>query len=82
MLIRHDTTGKISYQIRWKEGDHLINNHNRLAAAFAETIFDVSQGEARNQLIEAGLDPFFLRQVSRALIPDSLAYLIHVPERA
>ena len=79
--IRHDTIGKISY-LRWKQSDQLINKHNRLAAAFAEVIFDISRAEDRRQLVGAGLDPFFLRKVIQTLIPDSLAYLLHVPRES
>lgn len=78
MLIHRDSAGKSSYHVHGKESDQLIINCNRIAGTFAETIFDVSQGEARNQLIDAGLDPYFLRIVIQALIPDSLAYLIYV----
>ena len=76
--IHRDSAGKSSYHVHTKESDLLINYRNRMAGTFAESIFDVSQGEARNQLIDAGLDPYFLRIVIQALIPDSLAYLIYV----
>jgi uncharacterized membrane protein len=82
VLIDRDTTGKITYQMRWKEGDYPFNSHGRLASTFAEVIFDNSRAEERRQLVEAGLDPFFLRKVSEAFKPDSLAYLIHIPRES
>ena len=79
VLIRRDEQGKVAFQMRWKEADHLYDNHSRLAGAFAEAIFGISSADGRRQLAEAGIDPLFLQDVVQALKPDSSAYLIHVP---
>ena len=82
VLIRRDNQGKTAFQMRWKEADHLYDNHSRLAGAFAEAIFGISSTESRSQLGEAGLDTFFLQEVVQALKPGNSAYLIHVPRES
>ena len=79
VLIRRDNQGKVAFQMRWKEVDHLYDNHSRLAGAFAEAIFGISGADGRRQLAEAGFDPLFLEDVIQALKTDSSACLIHVP---
>jgi uncharacterized membrane protein len=82
VLIHRDTTGKASFQMRWKESDNLYDNHSRLAGALAETIFGISGAEGRSQLAKAGLDPLFLQDVAQALKTDSSAYMIYVPRES
>ena len=76
--VYQDRLGESTFQLRRKETDRLNNSHSRLAADFAEAIFGNSRVEGHRQLADAGLDPFFLQEVTQALEPDSSAYLIYV----
>jgi uncharacterized membrane protein len=82
VLIRRDTTGKVSFQMRWKESNHLYDNHSRLAGAFAEAIFGTARTEGRRRLAETGIDPLFLEDVVQAFTTEGAAYLIHVPRES
>lgn len=82
VLIHRDNHGKLAFQMRWKESDHIDVDHSRLAGAFAEAIFGNSRAEDRRRLAEAGLDPLFLQDVVQALKPEGAAYLIHVPSES
>ena len=82
VLIRRDNHGKLAFQMRWRESDHLGDDHSRLAGAFAEAIFGISSAEGRHRLAEAGLDPLFIQDVVQALKAEGSAYLIHVPRES
>ena len=79
VLVHRDATAKVSFQARRRDSVGLLTNGSRLAGAFAEAIFDISGAEGRRQLVEAGLDPHFLKDIDQALKLDSSAYLIYVP---
>jgi hypothetical protein len=79
VLIRRDKSGKVSFEIRWQESERLIENHKRLAGDFAEAIFGHTSQNGHRRLIEAGLDPFFLQDVTQALQPNGSAYLFFIP---
>jgi uncharacterized membrane protein len=82
VLIRRDSQGKSTFQIRWRASDHLDNHHGRLAAVFAESIFGFSRAEGLRRLAEAGVDKLFLQEVVEALQPGCSAYLIYVPRES
>jgi len=79
VLCNRDSQGKVTFQMRWKESDHLDDSYSRPAGAFAESIFGISRAEGLRQLAEAGVDPRFLQEVVEAFQPGSSAYLIYVP---
>jgi len=80
VLIRRDKQGKSAFQMRWQEADYSSDQHHRLAGGFAEAIFGISREEGHRGLVEAGLDPLFLREVIEAFQRGGSAYLIYVPE--
>jgi uncharacterized membrane protein len=76
--IHRDNHGKVAFQMRWKESEHINGDHSRLAGSFAEAIFGISGEKYRRPLAEAGLDPLFIQDVVQALKPEGSAYLIHI----
>jgi uncharacterized membrane protein len=45
-------------------------------------MFGISREEGQRRLIDAGVDPFFLKEVVEAFQPGSSAYLIYVPRES
>jgi len=81
VLLRRDKQGKSAFQMRWQEANQLTDPH-RLAGAFAEAIFGISRVEGHRRLIDAGMDPLFLKEVAEAFQPGGMAYLIYVPDES
>jgi uncharacterized membrane protein len=79
VLIRRDKGGKVSFEIRSQESDRLIEHHKRLAGDFAEAIFGQSQQDGHWCLTEAGIDPIFLQDITKAFQPNRSAYLFYIP---
>ena len=78
ILVHRDKLGECTFQLRRKESDRFNNSRDRLAGDFAEALFGNSRAEGHRQLTDAGIDSFFLQEVTQALKPDSSAYLIYV----
>ena len=53
--------------------------HSRLPSLLSAAIFGHATAERRQRLADAGIDEFFLRRVTQALVPDSSALLFFVP---
>jgi uncharacterized membrane protein len=81
-LIRRDSQGRSTFQMRWRASDHLNNHQGRLAGVFAESIFGSSRAEGLRRLAEAGMDTLFLREVVEEFQPGCSAYLIYVPRES
>lgn len=79
VLISRDKNGKVSFEMRNQESDRLINHDKRLAGDFAEAIFGQSQQDGHRRLTEAGIDPIFLQDITRAFLPNRSAYLFYIP---
>jgi uncharacterized membrane protein len=82
VLIRRDSQGKSAFQMRWQKADYLSERQRRLAGAFAEAIFGISREEGHRRLIDAGMDPLFLKEVAETFQPGGMAYLIYVPDES
>ena len=78
IIVYRDKLGESTLQLRRKESDRLNNSRDRLAGDFAEALFGNSRAEDHRQLTDAGVDLFFLQEVTQALKPNSSAYLIYV----
>jgi uncharacterized membrane protein len=79
VLVQRDNQGKSAFQMRWQKADYSSERGRRLAGAFAEAIFGISREKGHRRLIDAGVDPLFLKEVTEAYRPGSTAYLIYVP---
>jgi len=77
-LIYQDSGGNVMHQARFKENSHLNDSSKCMACLFAEVLFEESRIVERQQLVEAGLDPFFLQNTSESFQPNSLVYLMHI----
>ena len=79
VLIRRDKSGKVSFEIRNQEIEHLINYDKRLAGDFAEALFGQSQQDGHWCLTEAGIDPIFVQDITKAFQPNRSAHLFYIP---
>ncbi len=82
ILVHREKLDNIALHLHEKASDRLNNSGSRLTADFAEVIFGTSRAEGRRQLADAGMDPFFLQEVSQALKPGNSACLIHLSKES
>ena len=78
VFIYYNDTEEFSYQARLKEQKTLNTSPKCMACIFAEALFDDSRAEDRHALVEAGLAPSFIQNVTQTFQPGRFAYLIHV----
>lgn len=79
VMISRGKNGNVSFEMRHPESD-LVTNHDRnLAGDFAEAIFGQSIQDGHSRLTEAGIDPIFLGDITRAFQSNRSAYLLYLP---
>jgi uncharacterized membrane protein len=77
VLVSRDSNGGAVVHQRWKPPDQPSSQFPRL---LADAVLSRSSEERVKWLADAGLDEFFLKEVSEAMNPDSSALLIYIPQ--
>jgi uncharacterized membrane protein len=77
VLVSRDSAGRAVVHQRWEPP---APTSSRLPSLVADAVFGNSPQDGIHKLADAGLDEFFLKEVSEALNPDSSALFIYVSQ--
>ena len=75
-----DRAGRILIRQSWEVGAYHQNEEIKVMRFLAEVIFANDAQESQAALTQAGLDHVFLKNVHKALAPDSSALLFYIPK--
>ena len=80
--IKRDISGRTTFHQSWEIGVYPNPKETQILRNLADAIFNDVNPQGQATLIDAGLDPGFLKNVVSALGPDSSALLFYVPRES
>ena len=81
-VVTRDAAGKVVVHEQWELPAHLPSTSKRVPRLLGEACFGRARGDGVQELVRAGLDETFVRNVVSALVPRSSMLLSYIPPRS
>ena len=79
LVVTRDAAGKVVIHEQWELPAHLPSTSKQVPRLLVEACFGRARGDGVQELVRAGLDETFVRNVVSALVPRSSIFLSYVP---